>query len=92
MKCITCGVELNEEQNFCPICGTKIEIESAERTCPSCGEALKVDARFCPRCGKQLGGDSMDGKTVTIQTKADFKLERLETVSYTHLDVYKRQM
>lgn len=89
MKCITCGVELNEEQNFCPICGTKIEIESAERTCPSCGEALKVDARFCPRCGKQLGGDSMDGKTVTIQTKADFKLERLESIDWTDSAILK---
>lgn len=51
MKCTKCGNELQEDQKFCSICGTKIE---REKRCPSCGEILEEGQRFCKNCGYRI--------------------------------------
>lgn len=51
MICKNCGNEVNENDAFCRICGTKIE----HIQCPYCGEAVEEGTVFCTNCGKKIG-------------------------------------
>ncbi len=51
MKCSKCNAEIADNAKFCPICGTKVEIENK---CPNCGATIKKDAKFCPECGGKI--------------------------------------
>lgn len=49
MKCTKCGNELQENQKFCTVCGTKTEIR-----CPKCNEKLQLNQKFCTACGYKI--------------------------------------
>lgn len=73
MKCLNCGKELNNDELFCPYCGTAVDDKTAdfiqstdkfektdafnEMVCKHCGETLSKDATFCKFCGKAVGND-----------------------------------
>lgn len=47
LKCNHCGAEIEENQKFCPECGSKIG-----NFCKACGAKLsKKGQKFCPECG-----------------------------------------
>jgi len=52
IKCVKCGTPLNEEQVFCPKCGTAKVIEK-QNICSQCGTELQTGQIFCPKCGKK---------------------------------------
>lgn len=58
MNCPNCQTQLSEGTQFCPSCGTKVNIEQENQTtvksCPNCGNALANDAAFCPNCGIKI--------------------------------------
>ena len=56
VNCPNCGNDAGES-NFCPNCGTKIEIKKPKSICPNCG----IDAgesKFCPNCGTKISTGS----------------------------------
>ena len=52
VKCSNCGSDVGES-NFCPNCGTKIEIEKTKSFCPNCGSDVG-ESNFCPNCGTKI--------------------------------------
>ena len=46
LRCVNCGAEVDENQKFCPECGTKIG-----EFCKNCGARLSKNQKFCPECG-----------------------------------------
>ena len=67
VKCTVCNNEVDENAEFCPNCGTKVEEmattnEVVEQTvsnqntkfCPNCGKQIDINAVICPKCGVQI--------------------------------------
>ena len=53
--------------------------------CRKCGAKMSDTARFCDSCGEEV-------KKVRQRSDTQkYKERKIEAVSYTHLDVYKRQ-
>ncbi|CCV66083.1 Antifreeze protein type I [Paracholeplasma brassicae] len=48
--CISCHKLIEEDDVFCPECGTKQELK-----CSKCNQNLKPTDRFCPSCGQKAG-------------------------------------
>lgn len=48
MICPRCKTEINDEVNYCPHCGMKIE------RCPICHQPIVQGARYCTHCGAAL--------------------------------------
>ena len=67
--------------------------------CPSCGKDISEYATTCPNCGADLKSGNKVPKTekaITMQRQDRKKKQaniivNIASVSYTHLDVYKRQ-
>jgi hypothetical protein len=65
-KCESCGKPLNDDQAFCPQCGTPVKKAPPApkaaaappvppaTNCPKCGSPLAAGARFCGDCGNSL--------------------------------------
>lgn len=56
--CKECGAPMEEDQEFCIMCGTRYGEEKAEkeeelqeRICPNCGSIVKPGHLFCMECG-----------------------------------------
>jgi hypothetical protein len=52
VRCQKCGATANEDDNFCPKCGSKIERQD---NCRKCGTPISLDDAFCRKCGEKLG-------------------------------------
>lgn len=53
LNCKKCDFNLNRDLNFCPKCGTKVDIIEVYQFCPNCG--IKNDEnQFCIGCKKDL--------------------------------------
>jgi len=52
-KCPNCGNEISGPKNFCPKCGSELEI-SDKIECEACGNFNEPDSAFCVKCGKKL--------------------------------------
>lgn len=48
MICPRCHTEMNDDVNYCPHCGMKIE------KCPACHQPIINGAKFCSHCGTSL--------------------------------------
>ncbi len=48
MKCTHCKQELRDNDQFCPYCGTKVEL------CPYCHKIIKPHSHYCMYCGEVL--------------------------------------
>lgn len=46
----SCGVILNPEWSFCPMCGKRLR-DKPERYCPRCEEQAEESWDYCPKCG-----------------------------------------
>ena len=71
VNCTVCGNEVDENDEFCKNCGTKVDKSavganvdnqpvSVETTkfCSNCGEKIDINAAICPKCGVRVGGSS----------------------------------
>jgi len=66
--CIKCGNKLNEEQKFCPKCGTpkkQVQVNIGEeqqidnpKHCAKCGRQISVNDSFCPGCQNPVNPES----------------------------------
>ncbi len=65
--CFKCGNQLNDDFDFCPKCGTKVNYssnnvnnkqenisETGEYNCPNCGGILNEYVAHCPYCGCEI--------------------------------------
>jgi len=57
MKCPKCNAEIENDANFCPECGSKIETFVF---CANCGAKLEEGATFCSNCGEKIEQMSTD--------------------------------
>ena len=53
IECSNCGEYVGSDNNFCPICGSKI-IPEGMRECPDCQEIIDKGIRYCNECGYKL--------------------------------------
>jgi predicted amidophosphoribosyltransferase len=68
MVCKICGAEVEDNGNFCPECGAKLERQIC---CKKCGTLLPIEARFCPECGERFENDNIyEHQTRTTQVKS----------------------
>ena len=71
VKCTVCDNEVDDNAEFCPNCGTKVdasavveEVESQPvatantKFCSNCGETIDINAEICPKCGVRVGGST----------------------------------
>jgi len=49
VKCLHCGNELNDDDIYCPKCGTK-----NSHVCPKCGAEVDAGDAYCEKCGTSL--------------------------------------
>ena len=73
MICEKCGMELSDDMNFCPSCGTVVTktVESSNNqlpVCRKCGAQLLSDARFCLECGEPVQTVSPPDPQLTQKT------------------------
>lgn len=52
MKCNKCGYDLKEDNEYCPNCGTKVELVDDKVECLHCHYRMEQGSNFCPKCGK----------------------------------------
>ncbi len=57
--CPDCGYEGEEDDKFCPKCGTELE---KHMVCPSCGNEVSEDDQFCSKCGTKIKLESSMSK------------------------------
>ena len=55
IRCINCQAVVDAGNNFCPSCGSKVEIPS-HKYCSGCGLKLDGNVKFCPQCGQKSEG------------------------------------
>lgn len=53
-NCIKCAAPLNDNDTFCPICGTEQKLMIYNQYCSSGGALLQSNTQYCPRCGKPV--------------------------------------
>ena len=54
--CGECGTKINQDMEYCPNCGARIEIETTENDiqyCGNCGAQIKSSMEYCPNCGEK---------------------------------------
>lgn len=55
MKCVKCGAQLFEGDQFCHKCGAKAPISTPEiQFCRKCGTQLDEESNYCPKCGAKV--------------------------------------
>ncbi|TFF94865.1 MAG: zinc ribbon domain-containing protein [Promethearchaeota archaeon] len=64
-ECLRCGAELKPNQQFCHVCGGKVEgrkvVSSSEvtpsesKTCIYCGNSVNQEDKYCTYCGTKIG-------------------------------------
>lgn len=52
IKCPKCGVDNEDNHNFCESCGEKLKFN--HKICPGCGKEIVGGAKFCEECGVSL--------------------------------------
>jgi len=69
--CTNCGVQLDNKNKFCTICGNKLELSKEKQSekkpsipkyCIKCGHQMPDGSRFCVKCGAKI-----EEKVETIQ-------------------------
>ena len=71
--CSKCGVQIGEDQDFCPKCGTPKTGEQ-KRICSKCGVELQEGQDFCPKCGTKYDPDASASGKVESKKKKGNKL------------------
>ena len=60
--------------------------------CPKCGSEMNDGSAFCTKCGAALNAQNNEQAKGNSNPQADPQMNGMPPVSYTHLDVYKRQI
>ena len=50
-KCLKCGVEYQDDDIFCPVCGEKL---TATNVCQRCGKPVSAEETYCRHCGYKI--------------------------------------
>ncbi len=50
-KCLKCGVEYQDNDMFCPVCGEKL---IATNVCQRCGKPVSPEETYCRHCGYKI--------------------------------------
>lgn len=50
-KCQNCGNEVNQNEEFCTVCGKSLK---SVKVCPKCKTENKQNAKHCSKCGEDL--------------------------------------
>ena len=50
-KCLKCGVEYQDNDMFCPVCGEKL---TATNVCQRCGKPVSAEETYCRHCGYKI--------------------------------------
>lgn len=50
-KCLKCGVEYEDKDTFCPVCGEKLV---SLNVCKNCGQPVDAKDTFCRHCGHKI--------------------------------------
>lgn len=53
-SCFNCGGEIEDDWEFCPLCGKTLEMDEKAAICPDCGEKVDEQWTICPVCEKPL--------------------------------------
>lgn len=53
MNCKKCNFMLEQDINFCPKCGTKVDMIEVYQFCPNCG-TKNIEKQYCNDCKKDL--------------------------------------
>lgn len=56
-NCPNCGAEVQIGAMFCPVCGTKMDLQQADasvKRCGDCGAVIPEGSKFCTTCGKPV--------------------------------------
>lgn len=76
-KCKNCGNLLNEDDNFCKVCGAKTEL-SRVNICINCGNTYEDGDNFCKKCGFDLRKE--------VNIKPDFLKEKFAKIDNKAID------
>ncbi len=52
--CQKCNLSYEDDNSFCPKCGSPLTAFVETMFCPYCGKRVESDMEFCPYCGKNL--------------------------------------
>lgn len=95
--CKICGIEYQEDKQFCKECGAKLEEVSPKKICKNCQIEYPSDKEFCKECGESLTVssvlDSSKKQIVTeekIISEAEEKDELLKESSNEIKNNYKK--
>lgn len=69
LTCRKCGADLKEGQQFCPVCGTRVEREMPRNNasvCVNCGAEVAEGASFCPKCGMPVYAQQAPASTDAV--------------------------
>src|SRR5437660_12603098 len=95
IKCSTCGAVLDEEDLFCPNCGTEAPAREGEValaahittynfTCKGCGASMSYDASagtlLCPFCGSTELEKQPDAKEISPQAAVPFVVSQEQAI------------
>ena len=91
-KCTVCGALLDEEDLFCPNCGTEAPPRSGDQQalpvhtlthnflCQGCGASMSYDASAqtlrCPFCGSERMDPQQDAKLLSADRVVPFAVDR----------------
>lgn len=63
-RCVKCGRQYDDSNNFCPSCGVSL-VEDNYYYCRNCGNIVSEEYEFCPVCGTKksnAGGNNVNKK------------------------------
>lgn len=87
MICPRCKTEMNDDMNYCPQCGLKIE------KCPHCHQPIMPNAKFCSHCGMSINpyhqSSHIDGYYEPLQNHMTQTYQE-ETVDFKDIPTQKK--
>ncbi len=96
--CTQCGVEIQEEINYCPECGTRMTSAKEEdivptKCCKQCGTLMPTDMLYCLNCGARFNNEDEDFNAVRTRiTLTSSEISQGSQVLRNTTSVYPRKM
>lgn len=91
MFCSKCGCKLSKDSNFCPNCGTAVQVSDVsvkrlQMVCNHCNGVMNVDCNrsilLCPYCGSKdliIESDTVIIERIRSQTLKDIEISKQKT-------------